>query len=404
MTKSFVVIFCMTALADAAAARSGPSEVIFPAQKMPLAFSHKKHLAKRIECDFCHEKAPGSRNAADDLIPDEEVCSTCHEIDRAHPEKRSPKLAARGLANDCALCHPGFTPGAEVARVVMPAPNLKFDHKVHVDKKIECTRCHGDLSKIELADRTQLPAMELCLSCHDSRKAPLHAASRCTTCHPSRYDGTLETRFPSGTLTPSGTLRGDAHTLTFRTDHKAVARDDEGYCLSCHRRDFCQSCHNGVVKPFDFHGNDYLSRHPVEARRDDPRCDACHRRQSFCLGCHERLGVVDPRTGQEGAFRPLGPRSFHPQGWADPIASGQPNHHAWQAQRNLRQCVSCHRQETCLECHASKSGAASGAARMTINPHPANWRGSSRCQALVGRNARMCLQCHGPDDAHLSCQ
>jgi c(7)-type cytochrome triheme protein len=374
-------------------ARPLPSDVIFPSQKMPLTFSHAKHLAKKIGCDFCHEKAPKSHNAADNLIPDEEVCSTCHDIDRAKPTEKQ-----------CATCHPGWKPGVEVARVTMPAPFLKFDHKIHVDKKVACTRCHGDLSKVELADRAQLPQMELCLGCHDSRKAPLHAASRCTTCHLSKYDGTLETRFPTGNLVPSGTLRGDAHTLTFRTDHKAVARDDEGYCMSCHRRDFCQSCHNGVVKPFDFHGNDYVSRHPIDARRNDPDCSSCHRRQSFCLGCHERLGVVDRHTGQDGAFRPFSTRSFHPEGWADPVASGQPNHHAWQAQRNLKQCVSCHRQETCLECHASKTGAAGASSRMEVNPHPANWRGSARCNALASRNLRMCLQCHAPNDSQLSCQ
>jgi hypothetical protein len=413
MTRSYFLIFRMTvlagvlALAGAAQARlpaQDPSTVIFPPQKLPLAFSHAKHLAKKIECDFCHEKAPGSRRSADDLIPVEEVCSTCHAIDRAHPEKLSPKLAARGLANDCALCHPGFRPGAEVARVVMPAPNLKFDHKAHVDKKITCTRCHGDLSEVQVATRAQLPMMGLCLDCHDSRRAPQHASSRCTTCHPARPDNTLETSFPSGTLTPSGLLRGDAHTLEFRTDHAAVAREGEGYCLSCHRQDYCLSCHNGVVKPLDFHGNDYVSIHAIDARKNDPKCQSCHRLQSFCLGCHQRLGIVDPRTGEEGGFRPLGPRSFHPQGWSDPSASANPNHHAWQAQRNLRQCVSCHRQESCLECHASQSGAAGASSRMQVSPHPGNWRGSERCLALAGRNARVCLTCHGPNDSHLSCR
>ena len=33
---------------------AAPSEVIFPAQQLPLRFSHQKHLAKGIACDFCH--------------------------------------------------------------------------------------------------------------------------------------------------------------------------------------------------------------------------------------------------------------------------------------------------------------------------------------------------------------
>jgi hypothetical protein len=196
-------------------------------------------------------------------------------------------------------------------------------------------------------------------------------------------------------------LRGDGHTLDFATHHAQVAKDDARYCENCHRQDFCMGCHNGVRKPFDFHGNDYQSRHAIEARKNDPDCSACHRGQSFCLGCHERLGVVDVRTGAESAFQPATARRFHPLGWADDTAQGDPNHHAWQAQRNLRQCVSCHRQETCLQCHSSTTLPTGG--KMQVSPHPPGWRGSARCQSLLDRNKRVCLVCHSPSDPNLSC-
>jgi hypothetical protein len=216
-------------------------------------------------------------------------------------------------------------------------------------------------------------------------------------------DGTLAQHFPSGVMLPSGILRGDAHTMEFRNHHSAVAQNDTRYCENCHRQDFCLSCHNGVVKPLDFHGNDYVSRHVVDARKNDPDCQACHRLQSFCLGCHQRLGVVDLHTGVDGAFAPIGARHFHPDGWAAPTAAGNPNHHAWQAQRNLRQCVSCHRQETCLECHGARSGAGA-VGKMSVNPHPPSWRGSLRCRALADANRRMCLQCHAANDPQLDCR
>jgi hypothetical protein len=379
-------------------ALASPSEVIFPAQRLPLHFSHKKHLAKKIACDFCHDKAPRSRSAADNLIPAEEVCETCHHIDRQHPEQVS------GSATACSFCHVGLQPGKPVERVVVPPPNLRFDHQIHVERGVGCARCHGDLSRVEVATRAQLPGMPLCLSCHTSGRGRLSGPSRCATCHLTQPDGTLVQSFASGTLRPSGILRGDAHTLDFRTHHAQVAQNDERYCQNCHRQDFCLGCHNGVTKPFDFHGNDYVSRHPIDARRNDPDCNACHRRQSFCLGCHERLGVVDFRTGAGGAFKPIGSRQFHPNGWADPVAAGNPNHHAWQAQRNLRQCVACHRQETCLECHADNGSAAGAAGKMWVDPHPPGWRGSERCQALADRNVRMCLRCHPAGDTKLSCR
>jgi hypothetical protein len=382
----------------AGSAWAGPSEVIFPPQQMPLRFDHAKHLAKKIECDFCHETAPKSRNASDNLIPGEEVCSTCHPIDREEPDKVSKSATA------CGFCHVGFQKDKPVERVLVPTPNLRFDHQVHVERGIACTHCHGDMSKVTVATRAQLPEMPLCLGCHNSGRGKLSAPSRCRTCHLTQPDGTLQQSFASGQLRPSGILRGDSHTIEFRTNHKAVAQNDARYCESCHRQDFCLTCHNGVVKPFDFHGNDYVSRHPIDARRNDPDCNACHRRQTFCLSCHERLGVTDIRTAVDGAFKPIGPKQFHPNGWADPVAAHQPNHHAWQAQRNLKQCVGCHRQETCLQCHADNASAAGAVGKMWVNPHPPNWRGSNRCQALADRDVRMCLRCHQPADTHLSCK
>jgi hypothetical protein len=381
---------------------AGPSEVIFPKQEIPLRFSHSKHLAKKIACDFCHDKATGSHKSSDNLIPGEDVCGTCHPIDRDEPTKVSKSATA------CSFCHNDFnptTPNAALARMQIPPPNIKFDHAVHVSKSIDCQRCHQRMDRVEVATRASLPSMPLCLSCHDSRMAKgkePHAPSRCPTCHLTQRDGTLEVDFPTGTLTPSGTLRGDTHTLAFRTDHKAIAGGDEKYCNNCHRQDFCLNCHNGVIKPMDFHGNDYISRHAIDARKDDPRCFGCHRAQSFCLGCHERLGIVDIRTGVDTQFRPIGTKQFHPTGWADAIVG--PNHHKLQAQRNIKQCISCHRQETCLECHATNASPAGGMGKMWINPHPANWRGSDRCFALMTRNVSVCIQCHAPTDPELSCR
>ncbi len=373
----------MLALLVSITVLAAPSEVIFPAQQLPVTFSHARHLAKKIACDFCHDKAPSSTKSSDNLLPSRDVCETCHPPNTKDPERSI---------------------GADLARIVLPAPNLKFDHSAHVKKGVGCTRCHAAVERVDLATRNQLPTMGLCLQCHDSRRAPLHGPSRCATCHVMRPDNTIETEYPTGTLAPSGALRGDAHTPEFRTQHASVAANDERYCANCHRQDFCLGCHNGVVKPLDFHGNDYISRHPIDARKDSPRCDACHRRQSFCLGCHERLGVVDVRTGVDRAFSPIGSKRFHPPGWSDPSAAGDPNHHKWEAERNLKQCVSCHRQETCLQCHATNASPEGGAGKMWVNPHPPDWRNSARCQALADRNPRVCLRCHAAGDSALSCR
>jgi hypothetical protein len=70
-------------------------------------------------------------------------------------------------------------------------------------------------------------------------------------------------------------------------------------------------------------------------------------------------------------------------------------HHSFQAQRNIRQCASCHQEDFCKTCHSAQLGEhISDRARFAINPHPNGWRNSSRCKALAARAGRMCLRCH----------
>jgi cytochrome c7-like protein len=390
----------------AAPALGDPSPLIFPDQRLPLSFSHRQHLALHLKCDFCHESAPQSRLASDNLVPKEEACASCHHIDRSDPTKQARPLAA------CAGCHPGFAGAGEPPRVDIPAPNLRFNHQVHVARGVECVHCHAGIPEANLATRSELPRMPLCLECHDGRQAP----ERCTTCHLGEADGRIRTALPAGKLSPSGVLRGDAHDLRFRTDHKKVATNDPAYCANCHRQTECLSCHDGVVKPLSIHGNEYLTIHAADARRNQPDCGSCHRRQTFCLGCHQRTGVALgrdvlalSRSADPGynAFYSAD-RRFHPKDWADPIRG--PNHHSFQAQRNIAECASCHREETCLGCHATGEVSANLYNRPSspvggfIDPHPPGFAATERCRSLAARNPRVCLKCHARDDARLGCQ
>ncbi|HTE55719.1 MAG TPA: cytochrome c3 family protein [Kofleriaceae bacterium] len=406
---ALVVVAALPALAGPGAPvveRAPVSPIVYPAQSIPLRFSHARHLALRgVDCASCHPGAAESRSSLDSLVPGEERCRVCHPIDRAQPER----AAAPGTPPArCAACHPGMGAGqgASVARVIMPTARIKFDHRAHRRIGMGCRECHGDLAaeRIDLATRDQLPDMGSCLRCHDGRRAP----EQCTTCHLTRGGGRIITEFPDGRLAPSGSLRGnDAHGLAFRADHAAAARADTAYCESCHRRSECVDCHEGSMKPLDFHGNDYVSLHAIDARRGRPDCSACHRLQTFCVGCHSRTGVAADGKGSQFVPPSLGGagRGYHPSGWVD-FAGGAPvtgdgtrgeNHHAFEAQRNIRQCAACHRESFCLTCHSAQPSS------FRINPHPAGWRGSRRCQALLRGARRMCLRCH-VEAIELSCE
>jgi hypothetical protein len=354
-----------------------PSRVVYPVQRLPLRFSHAQHAGTlALACTTCHDRAATSRSAVDLLTPPEAACRDCHAIDRTRPDG-----TGSGPATACKACHPGYTPGAAVARIAIPTANLKFSHAAHATAT--CQSCHGDLAKdaVGLATRDHLPRMESCMTCHDG----VTAAETCTTCHLATPGGRVRTELPDGRLVPMGGVGGAPHDADFRVHHERVAQAEPRTCAACHEERFCADCHLGTTKPMDFHAGDYVSMHAVEARRGVPDCAACHNSQRFCVSCHERSGVGV--RGDSGFERTGTSGRFHPPGWADAGGRG-PDHHATEAQKNLKACTSCHREDFCLECHTAEP------ARRGSSPHGPGWSSSARCRALAAKNQRMCLRCH----------
>ncbi|HEX4416537.1 MAG TPA: cytochrome c3 family protein [Kofleriaceae bacterium] len=354
------------------------SPVVYPLQRLPLTFSHARHLARGTACAACHPAATTSQSSIDNLIPTEAACRACHPIDRAQPAL----VVAGSPPVTCRTCHPGYTAGAPVAQVYLTPSPLKFDHSAH--KAQPCATCHGDLRKVDLATTRQLPTMAACLRCHTDGGEPRH----CADCHLAKLGGLIETSFPHGTLVPAHDGLGDAHGPDFKTHHTQEARQNGTTCAACHDQSECIACHQGVVKPLDFHPGNYVLTHAVEARRGTPDCGACHRTQSFCIGCHEREGLGNRGDTQFSTIDPA--RAFHPAGWASTGIG--PNLHAREAKHSITSCTSCHREDDCTKCHSAQPGAAH------ISPHPKGWRGSAQCKAMDRGNRRMCLRCHIAQD------
>ncbi|MFT7582259.1 MAG: hypothetical protein ACI9MR_003941, partial [Myxococcota bacterium] len=382
--------------------RHTPSPIIMPDQSLPLRFSHKLHVAQEMDCTDCHSSVVKSVRSQDVNLPPEAVCLDCHDVEEGMTEAGGDPPAK------CSTCHPGFVPtwkaGADKtdtsqvtihpAAVVIPAPNLKFNHRVHVAKGVKCETCHGDMSQVDLATRdTVLPLMETCIGCHDGKQAP----DECGTCHLTLPDGRMKTDFHGKKLAPAGWYRDDAHDSDWLYNHRKAAQQGDGYCESCHTPKECVDCHNGVKKPLKVHPNDWILQHPISARKNTPDCQSCHRTQTFCVDCHQASKVV-----AESPNRIANRLQFHPDGWVEPTGRRGPNHHAYQAQRNIRACASCHTEETCLDCHSSAD--LPGAAGLNVNPHPPGFVSSGTCQAMVNRNARVCTKCHTNTDSNLRCR
>jgi hypothetical protein len=394
----------------AVAGDEGPSPVVFPEQAMPLRFNHQRHVkGLGMRCATCHRAALTSQQASDSLLPEPTLCDGCHGTNH--------RQLARVTTNDtrplgqCAFCHPGYDPArpGSVARVFVPKPNLRFNHQKHLSR-VSCAGCHGKVEELTLATRDQLPRMKACIGCHvlgssvasrvssaPGARAP--ASGACSTCHLTESNGRLTTQFSSGKMLPPPWLHDAGHDADFVRRHKLVAGDDSRFCANCHQERFCVGCHDGNVRPRQIHPNDFLSQHAMAARQNNPRCVSCHQQQSFCLTCHQRAGVA--MSGPVGNFANRG--RFHPPKsvWTDGARSSQ--HHAWEAQRNLNACVSCHQERDCLVCHATRSvggmGPNLGRPGQGVNPHPVGFR--DRCQQALRQNARPCLTCHLQSDPEL---
>lgn len=147
----------------------GALSLLLPVQAsdQPIAYSHKQHLALGLHCLDCHSTAD---TAAAATIPSVAKCMLCHaKVAATKPEIQ--KLA--GYAKK----------GVEVSwqRVYgFPAESLvKFQHAPHIRAKIDCSRCHGDMTQATAAQPLVTHNMGTCLTCHRQNKAP----EDCVTCH-----------------------------------------------------------------------------------------------------------------------------------------------------------------------------------------------------------------------------
>lgn len=366
----------------------GPSQAVYPPQKITIRFNHEHHVREeKLSCDACHEAAKTSDSAADPLLPKGTTCDDCHGTDHGDLTKVQ---AGDDAIGQCAFCHLGYQEGQgnRVAPMSIPRPNLTFSHNKHVSRNIGCAQCHGEVQRLELATRDQLPRMRGCLRCHQRPDSASRGEAKgaCETCHlkgGAAGGGRLRTTFATGKLEPPRWLHNAEHTPDFIVRHRYVAANDSQFCANCHKEEFCAGCHDGRVRPRSAHPSDYLAMHPVEARLATQRCTSCHREQSFCLGCHQRLGITmsGPTDVKMGA-------RFHPPKaeWSDPPR--RPGHHSFEAMRNLNACVACHVERDCVVCHG---GAGIGG---QFDPHPPGF--ASSCTSQLRRNARPCYVCHLP--------
>jgi len=138
-------------------------------------FTHSAHLAADIPCAHCHPGVYYDTQSAG--LPSTVKCVGCHSaIDGRTDRGRATITAVREMLQTGAPMRwervydiPGF---------------VYFIHQPHIAGGVACARCHGDLSRMELARPAYRINMGFCLNCHRDQPAEKHAnLTRCWTCH-----------------------------------------------------------------------------------------------------------------------------------------------------------------------------------------------------------------------------
>ena len=133
----------------------------------PVAYSHKQHLAMGLDCLDCHISADTGAAAT---IPSVRKCMLCHaKVGTSKPEVKKVMAYAAGKREIPWERVYGFPKESMV----------KFQHAPHVRAKIECARCHGDMTQVTTAQRAVNHTMGSCLNCHRQYKA----SEDCAACH-----------------------------------------------------------------------------------------------------------------------------------------------------------------------------------------------------------------------------
>lgn len=141
----------------------------------PIQFPHQTHVGFGIQCLYCH---PGAARGPAAGIPSQAKCWGCHQ--QIAKTNTSPLLAPLKQAVESGTPIQ-WVPVAQVPDFV------QFNHRAHVAAGKNCEECHGDMSKVTLAQNPQVFNMGWCLDCHtksagDNQELLIKLAD-CATCH-----------------------------------------------------------------------------------------------------------------------------------------------------------------------------------------------------------------------------
>jgi hypothetical protein len=185
-------------------------------------FSHRIHVAAKLECAVCHAAALTSTRADDNLLPRPEACLQCH---------KTAAIGAPVVTRLARFNHQLHLKLGNLAPVIAAAIDSKkylttpaASLRAYLNTTNPCGACHRGLEVSDRPDPSALPQMADCLVCHSRIDPP----DSCEFCH-----------------LKDAALKPASHTPDFLDTHTSGKLGlDETTCAVCHGRHFrCLGCH-----------------------------------------------------------------------------------------------------------------------------------------------------------------
>lgn len=252
--------------------------------------------------------------------------------------------------------------------------DLKFSHASHItEHDVECATCHPNAATSTSGTDDLLPSEETCNQCHDKKD------TKCEFCH----------------TTDKPVLMPRVKDFSSKFNHK----------LHIDNGAKCETCHAGVEKKQSIAGMHLPDMDKCMSCHTTPQtiagCDQCHNegdklkpadhtslwlanhgnfsesKSSNCMSCHQESYCLDCHKGENLA------NQSHPPGF---IMT-----HGMSYTMRESNCMSCHNDmQYCIECHTEVN---------YIKPmsHVApNWLSVHRTEAKPSRD--LCVVCHSAND------
>ncbi len=152
----------------------------------PILFSHKIHAGdNKIPCEYCHNYVSVSPHPG---IPSVQRCMGCHSQISGRDVNYNMGGITINIKKEIEKVR-GFWQRKEPipwVKVSTMPEHVKFNHKRHIKRGIECAICHGQVEQMDIVYKAKKLNMGFCISCHEQNADNdyhLTELKDCLTCH-----------------------------------------------------------------------------------------------------------------------------------------------------------------------------------------------------------------------------